>query len=31
MREILSLDYKEKYLLQTIEGGYRGGPGDSKC
>lgn len=28
-RYILNIDYKELYLLQTIEGGYIGGPGDN--
>ena len=29
MRELLKVNYKELYLLQTIEGGYQGGPGDN--
>lgn len=31
MREsyIPNINYKELYLLQTIEGGYKGGPGDN--
>lgn len=28
MKEMFKFNYKEKYLLQTIEGGYQGGPGD---
>lgn len=28
MKELINFKYKELYLLQTIEGGYQGGPGD---
>lgn len=30
MKKIIEFSYKEEYLLQTIKGGYRGGPGDNE-
>lgn len=28
MKAMITFKYKKLYLLQTIEGGYQGGPGD---